>query len=109
MTVQPSASSSNDKELKQRNNPTFSSKVFGQDKSNDGGERPPSRSRKEGNWSSSVFASAQIESPTRKHLAPKDSGQQKLFGGAKIDYENKSNHMPVLGGKKKSKYPASVR
>lgn len=72
-------------------------------------ERPNSRSRREEKWSSTVFSGPLLESPTRKHIAPKDTGTDKLFGEERMNYENTSNYMPILAGKKKSKYPPAKK
>jgi hypothetical protein len=56
MTIQ-AASVGQDKDVKVRNNATFSSRIFDQpDNIPDDTQRPPSRSRKEEKWCSTVFA-----------------------------------------------------
>jgi hypothetical protein len=51
-----------------------------------------------------VFAGPIQESPTRKNLGGKgDAGIEGLFGKEKVDFDNKSNFMPVLSAKKADK------
>lgn len=45
----------------------------------------------------------------RKKLGQADSGTEKLFGSDKVDLDNRSNAMPVLGSKKEAKSWKPVR
>ena len=95
LTVQGQAAQG-DKEQKLRSNPTFNSRVFTEGTVNED-NRPASRSRREEKWNSTIFEGPIAESPRRRKLGQKDSGTENLFGKEKCDFENKSNHMPVLG------------
>lgn len=94
---------------KTRYNGTFHSRVFGTTNGPDETERPPSRSRQEEKWSSTVFEGPIIEKSTRKKLGKGDSGTENLFGSDKVDLDNRSNNMPVLGTKKETKQWKPVR
>lgn len=106
-TVQGSASRNN-RDTRIRQNPTFSSRIFAEAGS-DETQRPPSSTRKEENWQSSVFAEPFIEKPTRKKLGGPDAGVDTLFGKDQCDFGNTSNNMPVIGNPKKAKKWAPVR
>jgi hypothetical protein len=82
-----------------RNNGTFSSRIFNQ-QSEDMEERPSPKNRQEQKWKSTVFDGPVQETVSRKKLGGESSGTETLFGQDKIDYENKSNHMSILGTKK---------
>lgn len=65
-------------------------------------EGPRSRNRNEDKWKSSVFDGPIVEQSKRKKLGGKGTGAENLFGQEKIDYENKSNQMVIIGSKKKA-------
>jgi hypothetical protein len=46
---------------------------------------------------STVFEGPIIEQARRKKLGGNDAGIENLFGQAKVDFDNKSNTMTVIG------------
>jgi hypothetical protein len=97
-TVQKVSQNQNE-QRRVRYNPTFDSKVFGQVPETDETERPPSASRQEENWASTVFEGPTPHHATRKKLGGACHGTENLFGEHKVDFDNRSNKMAVLGVK----------
>ncbi|CDW87720.1 UNKNOWN [Stylonychia lemnae] len=107
-TIQSSASGQ-DSNVRLRQTATFSSRIFTSDNGPSESERPPSRSRQEEKWQSTVFEGPITEQSRRKKLGQGDAGVETLFGQDRIDFENKSNAMPVLSSKKEGKQWKPVR
>lgn len=76
--------------------------MFGQGNGPDDTDRPPSGTRKEEKWASTVFEGPQPNPCRRKKLGAKDSGVDHMFGSDRIDYGNKSNNMVILSAQKKN-------
>lgn len=63
-------------------------------------ERPDSAVRITDTQRSTVFAGPVQEKPRRKKLGANDAGVENLFGDQRVDFDNKSNTMPILSTKK---------
>ena len=97
-TVQQSAASEAG-QGKIRNNNTFTSRIF-YEPIPEQSEGPESSCRITDTQRSTVFAGAEQEKPRRKKLGGADAGTESLFGDQRVDFDNKSNTMPILSAKK---------
>lgn len=96
-TQQSAASESNFGRV--RATATFTSRVF-PEPIPEQSERPDSAVRVTDNTRSTVFAGPTNEKSKRKKLGGNDAGTENLFGDHRVDFDNKSNTMPILGTKK---------
>lgn len=63
-------------------------------------ERTDSAVRVTDTTRSTVFGGPLQNKPNRKKLGANDAGTEHLFGDHRVDFDNKSNTMPILGTKK---------
>lgn len=58
---------------------------------------------------STIFEGPIQEKPRRKKLGQNDAGTENIFGKDRVDFDNKSNAMNVIGAKKAVKEWKPVR